>query len=257
MKKIRRVLALTLLLLFVQSLSFPVFAQSTDDIDAALRQRGYPQTLLDVMSPIAKESIYEKDDFTFSGGTITAYDETNKLPLNYVIPSNGIMPLGAIPDSDLYLTWSAGRNSAGDVHLVFSYFWTETPVNHYDDPLYIVWEQDIFRLKSNSFYKVDQYDTYFNEGLITSSSYNHSGSSFSGVTWYAELPEAPSIRCYGHGEMILEVLTSSHGTTQFFGQYIHNLTTIGISVNISDSGSVSISGGDSYDSRGSEHLFYY
>lgn len=271
----KKMISLVVTLALMLSLTVPAMAVSDstntdtisvdvieEEIDAALKERGYPQDILDCMAPSAKESLYNKPDVVYSSGSVHRYNMNDS---DGTLSPTSIAPYGQIPVSDLILVWSAGINSDGDVLLQYSYVWEELPFNRYQDPISVSWDGEIFRHKTNSFYKEDSYGVYDPAtGKTIRKSYGEHGyakGNDNGVTWYAALEDVAQngviSELYGYGEMLLELKTTDHGSTVFYGHYVHNLTTYAISINIATYGSIEVSGGSSYDERGNQHTFRY
>lgn len=277
--KVKKLISTLLAFIMIVSLT-PViaFAQepaspSEEAIDAALVDRGYPQIVLNEMSITAKRSIYEDTSLYFKGATITTYDEETGTFEDFEIPENGIIPYGQISTSDLSLVWSvnADEDNPDLIIVQYSYKWNKLPFFRWQDPIAVSWDSDLFEMQDDSFYKVDNYDGYVvdpSSGLILStitggihSQENGYAKGFSsGVTWYADLKGYLGItvtKLYGYGEFVLEKKTSKSGTSKIYGHYVHPTASISLSVNISDYGSFSVSGGSNYDERGNQTTFEY
>ena len=128
----KRILSIVLLMAMAFTLTIPAFASdvSEETMDAALRDRGYPQIYLDCISLSAKESLFEKTDLTFGGATVTCYDAETGSFVEYDIPASGIMPRGQIPVADLTLTFGISRYAtSGNVLVNYSYDWNNIPVH--------------------------------------------------------------------------------------------------------------------------------
>lgn len=124
-------------------------------IDATLRSRGYPQVFLDSMSPSAKLSIYEKSDFVFDGGIITTYSQETGIFTDYEIAADGIATIGQIPASDLTLSWSISKNprNSKELFVEYSYVWNNMPFFRWQDPIAVSWDDSLFEMKDDSFYR--------------------------------------------------------------------------------------------------------
>lgn len=262
--------------------NIPAFASdsiypSESYIDSELVLRGYPQIVLDEMSFSAKQSIYNDKDLFFKGAAITTYDQQNGTFENYEISSNGTMPLGQIPTSDLSLVWSINgdRNDASIIKVVYSYSWIKLPIFRWQDPIAVSWDDALFEMKTDSFYKVDQYNALLidtgtgevvNEiiGGIQSEEHGYAQAQSNGVTWYADLkgywgiPGGMTImNLYGHGEFELEKKTSASGTSKIYGYYVHPTVSTSLSINIGDAGNFTVSGIGQADERGNQATFSY
>ena len=243
-------------------------------IDATLRSRGYPQVFLDSMSPSAKLSIYEKSDFVFDGGIITTYSQETGIFTDYEIAADGIATIGQIPASDLTLSWSISKNPRNSKELFaeYSYVWNNMPFFRWQDPIAVSWDDSLFEMKDDSFYKIDMYDGYYINssgvptgetftGYIKSEEYGYASGYSAGVTWYADLRGYDVLyvadALYGHGEFTLEKKTSSTGSSKMYGHYVHPTASFGASIAIPKFGSFSVSGGGSSDERGNQKTFSY
>ena len=275
MKAIQKVGSMALALVMALSLSAPAFAaEGSESVDATLRSRGYPQVMLDNMSPTAKESLYEKDYLEFDGGIITTYDEESGQFVDYDIPADGVMPIGQIPTSDLSLVWSISknRNNSKEIFVQYSYDWLDMPFFRWQDPIAVSWDDSLFEMKDDSFYKIDKYDGYYINtsgaptgetftGAIKSEESGYGSGYSSGVTWYADLRGYDILyvadALYGHGEFTLEKKTSATGSSKIYGHYVHPTASTGASISIPKFGSFSVSCGGGYDERGNQKTFRY
>ena len=247
---------------------------SEEIMDATLLDRGYPNVILEKMSPTAKESLYEKPELVFDGGVITIYDESTGTFIDYDISANGYMPMGQIPTTDLSLTWSISknRNNSDEIFVTYSYDWDDLPFFRWQDPIAVSWDDSLFEMKDDSFYKVDKYDGYYINssgvptgktftGAIKSEEYGYASGFAAGVTWYADLRGYDIIyvadALYGHGEFTLEKKTSGTGSSKMYGHYVHPTASASVSLSVPKFGSFSVSGGSSYDERGNQKTFSY
>ncbi|MBQ4599396.1 MAG: hypothetical protein IJB19_05750 [Clostridia bacterium] len=264
-------LVLSFAMLFTMSTSaFAADAEKTD-MDAALLERGYPQVYLDNISESAKESLYNKPDAVFAGAMICAYNEESGESFQYAISADGISTCGQIDEEDLTLTWGLSRyTTSGNVLVTYSYEWNNLPVNRYQDPIGVSWDDECFEMIDNSFYKVDKFTGYSNYGgfigstletVIHDEANAYASASSSGVTWYADLVGHNTIyytvSIYGHGEFLLKPKSTSF-TTTLYGHYVHALTGLSLSLGIPDYGvGFEISGGASYDELGNQITYTY
>lgn len=273
---------LTILLSCAMLFSFSVTAFASENtnntpeeiMNLALLERGYPQILLNTMSPTAKESLYEKSELVFDGGIITIYDESNGTFIDYDISANGITPFGQIPTSDLTLTWSISKNprNTKEIFVTYSYDWNDLPFFRWQDPIAVSWDDNLFEMKDDSFSKIDKYDGYYINssgaptgerftGAIKSQENGYASGYSAGVTWYADLRGYDIIyvadALYGHGEFTLEKKTSSTGSSKMYGHYVHPKASTNVSVSVPKFGSFSVSGGSNYDERGNQKTFSY
>lgn len=273
MKLGKKIGSMALAMAMIFSVNVSAFAaDNTENMDMALRNRGYPQVILDRMSPTAKESLYEKDYLEFQCGVITTYDEDSGEFADYNIYGSNIMPVGQIPVSDLTLTWLVSNDTQNDELFVqYSYNWEELPFFRWQDPIAVSWDDSLFEMKDDSFYKVDKYDGYsvntagfpINSftGMIKSEEYGYASGYNAGVTWYADLvghnPAIVVEAMYGHGEFTLEKKTSGSGSSKIYGHYVHPTASVGASISIPKFGSFSVSGGGGYDERGNQTTIKY
>ncbi|MGL5253679.1 MAG: hypothetical protein ACRC9L_01460 [Brevinema sp.] len=271
----KRILSSILALTMVCAMSATAFAAepattSQDEMIATLITRGYPEIYLEHTSPSVIEELYETPDLIFEGAVITIYDEETGEFSDYEITPDGATTKGQIPTADLSLTWSVSKNNtSGTEHFVkYSYNWTNIPFFRWQDPIAVSWDNSKFEMKDNSFYKVDKYDGfisgqgYYQEftGEIKSEEYGYAKGFDSGVTWYADLVGYGAVnatKLYGHGSFVLRETGVATGTSTLYGHYVHPTASASLSVNISDYGSFSVSGGSSFDERGNQKTFSF
>ena len=269
----KKLLSIILVLIMVFALAVTAFATGPSEVSEEvmvqnLIERGYPAVYLEHTSYSAIKSLYEKPHLEFEGATITTYDENTGEFTDYEIPANGMSTRGQIPTADLSLTWSVSKNNtSGTEHFVqYSYDWKNLPFFRWQDPIAVSWDSSKFAMKDNSFYKVDYYDGFFTadgssrplKHEIKSEEYGYAKGFDAGVTWYADLVGHAGItatRLYGHGEFVLKEIGAASGSTVFYGHYVHPTASASLSVNISDYGSFSVSGGSSFDERGNQRTY--
>ena len=246
---------------------------SEHDIDVALVNRGYPQLVVDSMSLSAKKSIYDDTSLYFKSAAITTYEEDTHTFTNYNVPSDGVMPLGQLPEDDLDLLWSV-NGVAGEPNLikvVYSYKWKKLPFFRWQDTMSVSWNQNLFEIQSGSFYKVDKFNgqltdpntgitnVYINDA-IHSEEHRYANGSPSGISWYADLKGYIGVSptsLYGHGEFILKKLTSRSGSSTLYGHYVHPQVSVGMNVIVTDWCSFSVSATGLYDECGNDYPFDY
>ena len=254
----KKILSVILTLAMAMTLSIPISASDISEkaMDAELRDRGYPQTYLDCISLSSKESLYGKKDVTFAGATVICYDEDTGIFTDYNIPSDGIMPAGQIPVSDLTLVFGISRYStSGNVLVNYSYDWNDIPICRFQDTLSVSWDEDVFRMIDNSFHRYDMYVAHGQTIVFTEDSGYAQGSPC-GVSWYAHLNDNSVDKLYGYGEFLLEPLAPSGTRTVLYGHYVHPTVEVSMSVNIASFGSFSVSsGGQPYDERGNQRTY--
>lgn len=275
MKKNKKLVSTVVLLTMVLSLYFTAFASKPTDttsIDIALLERGYPQIVLDTMDSGAKEELYNEPDLYFAGTELIFYDEESGTFQEMSISDNGIMPMGQIPTADLSLNWTTSISKNNDdsvknVDVKYSYNWRNLPFFRWQDPIAISWDDEKFRIKDNSFYKIDKYDgNYINSsgmptgsftGKVKSEEYGYASAYSAGVTWYADLKGYDILlvatKLYGYGSFKLEpISTTYNGSTTLYGKYVHPTASASIGINIGSYGAFSVTGGSNYDERGNQ-----
>ena len=146
------------------------------------------------------------------------------------------------------------------------------PFFRWQDPIAVSWDDSLFEMKDDSFYKIDKYDGYYINtsgaptgetftGAIKSEEYGYGSGYSSGVTWYADLRGYDILyvadALYGHGEFTLEKKTSATGSSKIYGHYVHPTASTGASISIPKFGSFSVSCGGGYDERGNQKTFNY
>lgn len=237
-----------------------------DDMDAALRERGYPQLYLDNTAPSAKESLYNQPDLIFDGGQIAIYDEDMQELETYDLSNSGISPIGQIPDADLTVTLSFSRNKTSkNVLVTCSYNWKKIPTSRFQDVLAVSWDNTKYSMMSGGFYKVDKYDGInsggkYVSGQVKSEARNYATGSNCGVSWYADLKGYTGFSAkalYGHGEFWLVPKSTNVGKSTFYWHYVHSKVSLGLSVTIPAVGSFSVSGAGSYDEMGNQKSYIY
>lgn len=278
--KFKKVISIFISMLMLFMASASISAQNIDNhydaiIDSELLSRGYPQIIIDSMSLVAKESIYNDNELTYVSGTVTTYDDSTGESYNYTISEDNILPIGQISRSDLSLTWVVSRKaSMPDVLLVtYSYDWKDLPLNRWQDAMAVSWDPNLFEMKTDSFHKIDLYDGYYkldNFGLIKieeftrriqSEEYGYAKANAEGVTWYADLRgylgeviQEKITRLYGYGDFYLTKKVDT-GTATIYGYYVHEQLGSSLSIDIVDVGSFNIEGGGSTSEMGNQYTF--
>ena len=237
-------------------------------IDSALISRGVPQTILNEMPIEVKSIIYEDESLYFKGASGVLYDQEAHSFEDYTISNDGIMPLGQIPTADLTLNFSfwGSFTSSSTIKVFFHYDWKNLPVFRWQDPMAVSWNDELFEMPPQTFYKVDKFDGYKLDpssvdvyypvtGEIHSEENGYADASPAGVTWYADLKGYGSgikiKKLYGYGYFSLEKITSASGSSILYGHYVHPTVSTTPYINIGDYGTFSVSGGSNYDERGS------
>lgn len=110
-----------------------------------------------------------------------------------------------------------------------NYEWNKLPFNRYQDPIYVVWDEDVFYLKDDSVRKADKFEK-FSHGKFGSYDENiHSDEKsfamigFSSAKWFADLKghTACVSRLYGSGEFTL-VPKKVGVETEIKAVYVHD-----------------------------------
>jgi len=275
--KLKKAISVLLTVIIISSLTIPVAAANETafmevQYDAALLKRGFPATYLEHTSITAKQSLYEQEDLIFDGAIITTYNEETGVFEDYEISPNGALPYGQIPTSDLSLTWTITKSSYNSslIKVIYSYEWVHNPTFRWQDMISVSWDDTLFEMTDNDFYKVDKYDgvdmttsgpgnSFY--GRIQSEQYGYGKGFAAGVMWYADLvgqwPNVLITKLYGHGEFMLRKKVSTNPTTVIYGHYVHPTATgiFGGSIDITKYGSFSVSGISTYDERGNQKTF--
>ena len=263
------VLIATLILFTTAS---PIFAVEPDpgEIDALLMERGFPSEVVSRMDEMQKQMLLDNPDVGYLGSFSIQYSESPSA-------GNGMQPYGQIPTSDLTLTFDVtcqvDDGEFAQLLIFFYYNWNNLPFWRVQDPIALSWDETKFRLKDNTFYKIDYYSAYligldqsvtWYHGVTHSYEKGYAQASPSGVSWYADLKANVGLtlvmtELYGHGAFIL---VPAHGTTVYEGEtstiyahYVHALSNLNLSIAVSSFGSFDISGLSGYDERGTQYTF--
>ena len=258
MNKIKKVLVCFLsFVLVLSTCSLYGFASGNQTIYEVLSSRGYPQYVLYELCEEAKIDILNSESF-FEDVEYIEYDENG----NVIDNKNKCTALyGQIKESSLKLTIIVGKKVNNEKNVTFNYQWNILPVNRWQDPIAISWNDAYFRLKDNSFHKVDQYDYAIGSdyskiySAIKSSEEAYAGAGPNGCMWYADLKghstTTPVFSLYGYANFTLECMKSS-GSSQIFAKYAHKKATGSLSIGIPKFGSFSITGTSSFDELGTQ-----
>lgn len=224
----------TCILLVVTTFSASATSSSSPSeaqIDAALQERGYPQILLEHTTLPAKQSLYNQSELIFASGSIAVYDQQKDIVEEYNVPADGTSTIGQIPTKDLTLSFIVSRMPAESSYNVeYSYEWLNPPVNRYEDPIAVTWDEDIFAIEDDSFIKEDFYETIYGKEGTTSSEERYARASSSGVTWYADLKSGEMNSLYGYAAFVLNQVSSGSGSSRIYGNYVHSKSTASISL---------------------------
>ncbi len=264
----KKVLSLTLALVFIFTVASPCFAAtSTDDIDTALIERGYPSDVLSRMDESHKLMIYQDPNWFYGGSNSIRYSEAQN--------NTGIQPYGQIPVSDLTLyfdlSYGVYDGVLEQIFVQFYYTWNNIPTFRFQDPIAISWDESKFKLKDDSFYKVDKFTGFYTyePGVVTwlrdevhSLETGYAIASPSGVSWYADLKGNIGVtvtELYGYGYFFLEpahnVTVYEGDTSTLYAHYVHPTASLGASIAVASYGSFDISCLGGYDERGTQISF--
>ena len=243
-------------------------------VEDTLLQKGYPQIVLDAMDNDAMKIVYE-EDLDFAGAVLCYYNEEEGTFTEINVEEDGtyVNPRGQIPDTDLSMSFTyAHSTSSGKLstlRVIFSYDWNNLPINRWQDPIGISWDSTKFRLKDNSFEKLDKYDGLKADetgsvfipvkNQVHSHSKNYASASSNGVTWYADLKGYTNEvvqKLYGYGTFTLTCTSpTASGSTVLYGRYVHPKLNINLGIIIKDYGNFSVSGTGTFDELGTQKTF--
>lgn len=254
-KKIFSVLLSTLIV--ISCTATVAFAQDITDTDTLLRQKGFPQYVLDELNDITKEKALASGG-TFDSSVLDYYDENMELQQKLVFRAGKptIIPFGTISNTAMTFQLTALNLSNGNRLVLVSYTWNILPLNRWIDELGIQWDSSKWTAVEDTFWQDNQYDIQYNNGTIvenisSNSSNNPQESSTSGVIWDADLKASSSqfavTALYGAGGVTITPTSST--ISSLHATYVHKKITIGsVSLGFGPIG-LSISGPSSgYDS---------
>lgn len=268
MKKLSKVISVLLInvLLFTSSTGIVYAATS---VDKELIKKGAPQNVIDLLDENTKIEIANNKSLIFGGASTMTYNESNGAfqTSNLVnINNGGATTQGQIPQADLTLTWSAWyqKNANGSLYsysIFYDYKWNNLPLYRLQDPIGISFDGSKFRMRDNTFSKVDYYNAIYDPTTYVQSSQNqYANGSANGVSWYADLhgyqPEASAL--WGRGSFVIEPLTTTYsGNTTLYGHYVHSKINLGLGLNIGSIGNFSVTGTGDYDECGNQYTVYW
>lgn len=247
----------------------------TVNIKDALLQKGYPQIVLDTMDNDAMQIVYEEDS-DFAGAVLCYYNEEDGTFTEISVEEDGtyVDPRGQIPDADLYMNFTfahstSSGNKLSTLRVIFSYEWNNLPLNRWQDPISVSWDSTKFRLKDNTFEKLDKYDGLKADetgsimipvkNQVHSHSKNYASANSNGVTWYANLKGYTNEvvqKLYGYGTFTLTCTSSTaSGSSTLYGHYVHPKLNINLGIIIKDYGDFSVSGAGTFDELGTQKTF--
>lgn len=262
MKTIKKLMSV-LLCLSLSLFIFPVTALASQSLDKELIDRNYPIQLIEDMSEEEKEDLIN-DDCYFESSKTYNYDDSGNLintevitEMDELVPIENTIgdpasPCGQIKTKHLSLRITSSKSGSNKV-ITFSYDWLQMPLNRFQDPMSVAWNDSIFTYKSGTFKKVDKYVKILNGPEYTNSSetsYANAGSNY--ISWYADIPgytkSAQAI--YGYGKFTLKP-KKSNKSTMIYGHYVHKKTAGSLSISYKGAG-FSITGTSSYDELGTD-----
>ncbi len=252
----KRILSILAIIIVCISCFAPtnVFAGTNNLLNLKLITRGYPSQLLSMLEAEQKEELLD-EECNYESSATYYYDDNGNLIDSITHNENSIFPIGQIKDATLALSITTSKTSKGETKVSFNYSWKKVPLNRYQDPIYITWSSSVFALKSNSFNKVDKYTYVLGDGSngktytsTHSNEHSFADANFGYLSWYADLKgyTANVVRLFGYGSFTLTP-KKKNVTTQIFGKYVHDKSTLGVSLSFAN-GSVSISGSQ-YDEK--------
>ena len=236
--------------------SFNSFASQS--LDEQLIANGFPEALVQEMLEEQKESLVEQE-CVYVSTKVSDYDEEGNL-ISVKTFENDITPYGQIKSSSLTLTIIAALNYENNIVITANYKWKVLPVNRWQDPIGIRWDDNVFKYKSGSFKKVDKCTAKINgkDTTLTFSNENrYADMGYGYVTWYADLAGhgVSPTSLFGYGEFhLVRKEPNKKIPTQVFMHYVHAKLSTGLSLSYSGAG-FSVSGGSSYDEAGTDLSF--
>ena len=188
----------------------------------------------------------ESPDYEFSSASVVYYTRDGELLTSYDVSPNSVIPFSQIPDADLCITLTLGKNQSGNVLATLSYLWFTLPGDYYEDDIGLAWDDSCFWAVDNSFSKIDKYSARIRQldgSLGNLQSFTHSEakrtakSNEHGITWSADLykPSIASnkvVESYSGSGQILLTPQKSNFTTRLFATYVHHKSTVSYSLEI-------------------------
>ena len=212
---------LIIFILLLPSCSSKV-SYSLDFDDEILLSRGYPQTVLDSLSVSVKKSLQADGSLTFSYALIAVYDSENEKYSEYYVSGDESVFIRDL-ENGILLNWVISETSDENIiDVKFSYEWQALPLLRGQDPVSVSWDEELYDMVTNSFFKADMYGNskkYF----VNSSENGYANASENSVSWYADLKGAgvDISELNGYGEFKLRKKTSETEKTVFYGMYVH------------------------------------
>ena len=154
-------------LLFTPSL----LSRASTDLDSNLTPRGYPDVVLKRLSPTLKEYLLNEDKLLFLDSSLAS----NSTSINH-------------PKLDwVYSAVYNENNKIELIDVIYLYEWDKLPLWRLQDKISVSWEKSDFSIKTDSFVKVDFYDTLSTNANIHSFEAGYAQASPSNIYWYANL----------------------------------------------------------------------
>lgn len=231
-----------------------VFAGTDSLLNLKLIAKGYPTQLLNILEKEQKEDLLD-NKCCYESSKTYYYDNNGNLIDCISFDKDSVSTIGQIKDAHLTLSITSSKTQKGETKISFNYNWKTLPVNRYQDPIYITWDNSVFSLKADSFNKVDKFTYVLGDGsngkTYTSTHSNEKSfadATFGYLSWYADLKgyTANVIQLFGYGSFTLTP-KKKNVSTQIFGKYVHDKSALGVSLSFAN-GSVSISG-TQYDEK--------
>ena len=251
------------LLCLALSIQFvPISAFASQSLDEKLVERNYPISLIESMCEEEKIDLINEDcyfessktyNYDDNGRIINTQEITESNNLNAV--ENGVATCGQIKSSHLSLKITSSKTKSGNTVITFNYEWLQPPLNRFQDPMCVSWDDSIFTYKSGSFKKVDKYVKIYNGPEFTHSSeasYAKADSNY--ISWYADIPgyTKNATGIYGYGKFTLKPKPKkSKKSTMVYGHYVHAKAAGSISVTYKKA-EFSVSGISQYDELGTD-----
>lgn len=154
-------------LLFTPSL----FSKASTNLDSNLTHRGYPDVVLEKLSPTLKEYLLNEDNLIFLDSSLSSSSTSINHPkLDWV-----------------YSAVYAENNKIELIDVIYLYEWEKLPLWRLQDKISVSWEKEDFSVKTDSFVKVDLYDTLTTTANIHSFEPGYAQASAINIYWYANL----------------------------------------------------------------------
>ena len=228
-----------------------ITAFGSQSLNSELLNRGYPKNLINIMSDEEKQDLIN-DNCYYESSSLYKYGKDGELIGSETLEDNSITTYGQIDSSHLSIYITVSKSGSNKV-VTFNYDWLFLPLNRYEDPICIGWNDSVFLYKSGSFKKVDQYRKILNGPIYTHSSqttYAEANSNY--VSWYADIKGYTALpeQLFGYGKFTL-IPQKTGVTTNIYASYVHAKTALSLSVSFNGFG-FSVSGNSFYDKMGTD-----